>query len=61
MQTSNRTILSVGELNAEVNQLLNQGFPLLWVEGEISNLVRPSSGHLYFTLKEDYKNLAMIL
>lgn len=53
MQTSNRTILSVGELNAEVNQLLNQGFPLLWVEGEISNLVRPSSGHLYFTLKDN--------
>ena len=52
MQTSNRTILSVGELNAEVNQLLIQGFPLLWVEGEISNLVRPSSGHLYFTLKD---------
>ncbi len=52
MQTSNRTILSVGELNAEVNQLLTQGFPLLWVEGEISNLVRPASGHLYFTLKD---------
>ena len=52
MQSSNRTILTVGELNAEVNQLLNRGFPLLWVEGEISNLVRPSSGHLYFTLKD---------
>ena len=52
MQTSNRTILSVAELNAEVNQLLTQGFPLLWVEGEISNLVRPASGHLYFSLKD---------
>jgi exodeoxyribonuclease VII large subunit len=52
MENSNRTIISVGELNAEVNQLLNRGFPLLWVEGEISNLVRPSSGHLYFTLKD---------
>ncbi len=52
MENSNRTIISVGELNAEVNQQLNQGFPLLWVEGEISNLVRPSSGHLYFTLKD---------
>jgi exodeoxyribonuclease VII large subunit len=53
MQTSNRTILSVAELNAEVNQLLTRGFPLLWVEGEISNLIRPSSGHLYFTLKDN--------
>lgn len=52
MQTSNRTILNVSELNAEVNQLLTHGFPLLWVEGEISNLVRPASGHLYFTLKD---------
>ncbi len=49
---SNRTILSVAELNAEVNQLLAHGLPLLWVEGEISNLVRPSSGHLYFSLKD---------
>ncbi len=53
MQTSNRTILKVSELNAEVNQLLTRGFPLLWVEGEISNLVRPASGHLYFTLKDN--------
>lgn len=51
--TSNRTILTVAELNAEVNQLLTQGFPLLWVEGEISNLVRPASGHLYFSLKDN--------
>ncbi len=53
MQTSNRTILNVSELNAEVNQLLTRGFPLLWVEGEISNLVRPASGHIYFTLKDN--------
>lgn len=52
MNKSNRTILTVAELNAEVNLLLGQGFPLLWVEGEISNLVRPSSGHLYFSLKD---------
>lgn len=52
MNKSNRTILTVAELNAEVNILLGQAFPLLWVEGEISNLVRPSSGHLYFSLKD---------
>ena len=51
--SSNRTILSVAELNAEVNQLLMRGFPLLWVEAEISNLARPASGHLYFTLKDN--------
>lgn len=47
-----RTILSVSQLNNEVGQLLAQGFPPLWVEGEISNFVRASSGHLYFSLKD---------
>ncbi len=51
MQTE-RTILSVSQLNNEVSQLLTHGFPALWVEGEISNFVRASSGHLYFSLKD---------
>ena len=48
----NRYILSVSELNAEVNLLLKQSFPVIWLEGEISNLSRPASGHLYFSLKD---------
>ncbi len=32
--------------------MLEGSFPLLWVEGEISNLARPASGHIYFTLKD---------
>jgi exodeoxyribonuclease VII large subunit len=51
MQTE-RLTLSVSQLNAEVGQLLAHGFPALWVEGEISNFVRASSGHLYFSLKD---------
>ena len=47
-----RIILSITQLNAEVSQLLTQGFAALWVEGEISNFVRHSSGHLYFSLKD---------
>ena len=57
MSVDNRTILSVSDLNAEVNQLLTQGFPLLWVEGEISNLARPASGHLYFSLKDSISQI----
>ena len=49
---NNRTILKVSELNAEVGLLLKQGFPLLWIEGEISNFSRPASGHMYFSLKD---------
>jgi exodeoxyribonuclease VII large subunit len=47
-----RDIYSVSRLNLEARQLLEQGFPRLWLEGELSNMSRPSSGHLYFTLKD---------
>lgn len=47
-----RTILTVSELNAEVALLLKDALPLLWLKGEISNFVRPSSGHWYFSLKD---------
>lgn len=33
--------------------LLEKSFPLIWVEGEISNIARPSSGHVYFSLKDN--------
>lgn len=51
--TDNRTIYSVTTLNRLSRQLLETHMPLVWVEGEISNFARPSSGHWYFTLKDD--------
>jgi exodeoxyribonuclease VII large subunit len=48
-----RDIYSVSRINREARTLLTMSFPLLWVEGEVSNLATPSSGHLYFTLKDD--------
>lgn len=48
-----RNIYSVSRLNREVRSLLESGFPLLWIEAEISNLARPASGHLYFSLKDE--------
>jgi exodeoxyribonuclease VII large subunit len=47
-----REVYSVSRLNREAKALLEGSFPLLWVEGELSNLSRPASGHLYFTLKD---------
>ena len=47
-----RDVYSVSRLNREAKALLEGSFPLLWVEGELSNLSRPASGHLYFTLKD---------
>ncbi len=48
-----REILSVTQLNRKARQLLETHFPLLWVEGEISNLTKHASGHWYFSLKDD--------
>jgi exodeoxyribonuclease VII large subunit len=47
------TAITVSELNRQVRLLLEQNIARLWIEGEISNLARPASGHLYFTLKDD--------
>jgi exodeoxyribonuclease VII large subunit len=47
-----RDVYTVSRLNREVRLLLERGFGILWLEGEISNLARPSSGHWYFSLKD---------
>src|SRR5579883_948667 len=47
-----RDVYTVSRLNREVRLLLERGFGSLWIEAEISNLSRPSSGHWYFTLKD---------
>ena len=54
---SNREILSVGDLNRAARQLLEGQFAMVFVEGEISNFARPSSGHWYFTLKDSSAQL----
>lgn len=48
-----KTIISVSQLNRTVKGLIEQQFGSVWVEGEISNFSRPSSGHWYFTLKDE--------
>ncbi|MBK7249667.1 MAG: exodeoxyribonuclease VII large subunit [Gammaproteobacteria bacterium] len=47
-----RPVYTVSRLNREVRLLLEQGLGVVWVEGELSNLAQPSSGHWYFTLKD---------
>jgi len=49
-----RQVYSVSQLNREARAVLEGHFPLLWVEGEISNFARPGSGHLYFSLKDEH-------
>ncbi|MFZ5832873.1 MAG: exodeoxyribonuclease VII large subunit, partial [Planctomycetota bacterium] len=50
-------ILTVGELTAQIQSLLQTAFAAVWVAGEISNFARPQSGHCYLTLKDDRAQL----
>ncbi|OGP86814.1 MAG: exodeoxyribonuclease VII large subunit [Deltaproteobacteria bacterium RBG_16_48_10] len=56
-----RYILTVTELTQEIKNLLEERFSEVWVEGEISNLRIPPSGHLYFTLKDDFSQIRAVL
>jgi exodeoxyribonuclease VII large subunit len=53
-------VLSVTELTHRVKNLLEDRFSGVWVEGEISNVRSPSSGHIYFTLKDTGAQLAVV-
>lgn len=46
-------ILSVRQVTEHLRQAVESRFPYVWVQGEVTNLSRPSSGHVYFSLKED--------
>jgi len=47
-----RTVYSVSRLNREIRLLIEKGLGVLWVEGELTNVSLPSSGHWYFSLKD---------
>lgn len=48
-----RDVYTVTRLNQAIRALIEASFPMVWVEGEISNLARPRSGHVYFSLKDE--------
>jgi len=53
-------ILTVSQLNNNIKFLLEESFDFVLVEGEISNLRRPQSGHVYFTLKDDKSQIRAV-
>lgn len=54
-------ILTVTSLTRQIKDLLEGAFPDVWVEGEISNLTVPQSGHAYFTLKDEQCQIKAVL
>lgn len=54
-------VITVTALNQQVARLLERSFPLTWISGEISNFTRASSGHWYFTLKDDAAQVRAVM
>lgn len=61
MELPLRYILTVSELTQQIKEALELRFSDVWVEGEISNLRIPPSGHVYFTLKDDFSQIRAVL
>lgn len=58
---ADKRILTVSRLTALIRSTLEENFEQVWVEGEVSNLATPSSGHLYFTLKDGGAQLRCVM
>lgn len=58
---SPRKVYSVSELTSEIKELLEDTFEHLWVEGEVSDVHLHSSGHLYFTLKDERSQIRTVM
>src|SRR4030042_4934582 len=61
MELPFRYILTVSELTQEIKDILEEKFPDICVEGEVSNLRIPPSGHIYFTLKDNFSQIRAVL
>jgi len=56
-----KQIRTVSELTGEIQELLENGFPFVWLSGEISNFSAPASGHFYFTVKDDHAQIGAVM
>ncbi len=55
------TVIAVSELNRRARQILEANLELLWVSGELSNVIRAASGHYYFSLKDDQAQVRCVM
>jgi exodeoxyribonuclease VII large subunit len=54
-------VFRIGELTRDIKRVLEEAHPIIWVEGEVSNLAKPNSGHLYLTLKDEEAPLKSVV
>ncbi len=60
-ETEISTVYTVSELTSRIKGMLEDEFPSVWVEGEVSNFVRAASGHFYFSLKDQKSQLSCVM
>ncbi|MCF8068754.1 MAG: exodeoxyribonuclease VII large subunit [Desulfobacterales bacterium] len=56
-----RYVFTVSELNNDIKGILEERYPFIWISGEISNLSKPASGHVYFTLKDNKSQISAVM
>jgi len=59
--STEKKVVTITELTRQIKQSLETSFPRMWVEGEISNFKHHTSGHLYFTLKDEGAQLSAVM
>ena len=59
--STGRAVLTISELTRRLQEVLEEQFPAVWVEGEISNFRPSAAGHAYFTLKDSESQLRAVL
>ncbi|MEM6364754.1 MAG: exodeoxyribonuclease VII large subunit [Planctomycetota bacterium] len=55
------TAISILDLTNQIKSVVEKGFPGVWVRGEITDIARPRSGHLYFTLKDEHAQIRGVM
>jgi exodeoxyribonuclease VII large subunit len=56
-----RNVLTVTQITLAIKEVLESSFPRIWIQGEISNFKRQSSGHLYFSLKDEKAQISAVM
>ncbi len=54
-------VISVSSLNRTTRQLLEEAYGHIWIQGELSNVAKPRSGHVYFSLKDEFAQVRCAL
>ncbi len=60
-EETERHIYSIAEITREIKQTLESAFPPIWIEGEISNFKKHSSGHMYLILKDEHAQIPAVM